>query len=199
MLLTANAGVFKMIQDKFYFRDKLKSKLDLLSQEDKAIKSKKINSSIKKSKNRSKKKEIGIFLNTDREPSIELILKLKALSDIRFYVPIVSDNEIIFNEILSNTKFHNNKYGIREPLDIKPDQTINIDIFFIPLVGFDLSLQRLGHGGGFYDKLISRTRRLGNQNIEFIGVAFDIQQIATVPSEAWDERLTNVITETAIY
>jgi len=39
-MLTANAGVFKMIQDKVYFRAKLKSKLDLLSQEDKAVKSK---------------------------------------------------------------------------------------------------------------------------------------------------------------
>lgn len=199
MMLTANAGVFKMIQDKAYFRAKLKSKLDLLSQEDKAVKSNKINTSIEEIIIRSKKKEIGIFLNTDREPSIDLILKLKALSDRRFYVPIVRGNEIIFNEISHNTKFHFNKYGIREPLDLKPDQVKNIKTFFIPLVGFDSSLQRLGHGGGFYDKLISRVRRLGNQNIEFIGVAFDIQKISTVPSEAWDEKLNSVITEKAIY
>ena len=199
MMLTANAGVFKMIQDKVYFRAKLKSKLDLLSQEDKAVKSNRINTSIEEIIIRSKKKEIGIFLNAHREPSIDLILKLKALSNRRFYVPIVWGNEIIFNKISHNTKFHFNKYGIREPVNIKPDQVKNIKKFFIPLVGFDSSLQRLGHGGGFYDKLISKVRRLGNQNIEFIGVAFDIQKISTVPSEAWDEKLNSVITEKAIY
>jgi len=73
MMLTANAGVFKMIQDKVYFRAKLKSKLDLLSQEDKAVKSNRINTSIEEIIIRSKKKEIGIFLNTHREPSIDLI------------------------------------------------------------------------------------------------------------------------------
>ena len=82
-----------------------------------------------------------------------------------------------------------NKHGIPEP------ETKNIvypDIILIPLVAFDKNLNRLGYGGGYYDRLIAKLSK--KKKIIKIGLALSIQEIDKVPINAYDQKLDYIVT-----
>ena len=68
------------------------------------------------------------------------------------------------------------------------------EVLIVPLIGFTPDLDRLGQGGGHYDRwLAERT------NVTSIGLAWDCQLVSSLPTEAHDQRLTAVVTPTRIY
>ena len=82
-----------------------------------------------------------------------------------------------------------NKYGIPEP------ETKNIvypDILLIPLIAFDKNLNRLGYGGGYYDRLIKKLSK--RKKIIKIGLALSVQKIDKVPINVYDQRLDYIVT-----
>ena len=82
-----------------------------------------------------------------------------------------------------------NKYGIPEP------ETKNIvypDVLLIPLVAFDKNLNRLGYGGGYYDRLIKKFSK--NKKIIKIGLALSVQKINKVPTNVHDQKLDYIVT-----
>jgi 5-formyltetrahydrofolate cyclo-ligase len=90
---------------------------------------------------------------------------------------------------------HLNKFSIREP---KPDVTaialpVQLDVIFMPLVAFDAQGQRLGMGGGFYDRTLA-TLPQDSQKPLLVGLAHQCQQVETVPTEPWDVPLPLVLT-----
>ena len=82
-----------------------------------------------------------------------------------------------------------NKYGIPEPTS---NQIKYPDILLVPLVAFDKSFNRIGYGGGFYDRYIKRIKK--NKNILTIGLAYSFQKIKKVPVNNYDIKLDFVIT-----
>ncbi len=83
-----------------------------------------------------------------------------------------------------------NKYGIPEP---KVTNRVYPDILFVPLVAFDKELNRLGYGGGFYDRYIQKISRI--KKIVKVGLAFSFQKLKTIPINKHDKRLDIIITE----
>ena len=82
-----------------------------------------------------------------------------------------------------------NKYGIPEP------ETKNIvypDVLLIPLVAFDKNLNRLGYGGVYYDRIISKLHK--KKKIIKIGLALSFQKIYKVPTNKYDQKLDYIIT-----
>ena len=82
-----------------------------------------------------------------------------------------------------------NKYGIPEP------ETLNIvypDVILIPLVAFDKNLNRLGYGGGYYDRLIKRISK--RKKIIKIGLALSVQEVDKVPINIYDQKLDYIVT-----
>ena len=82
-----------------------------------------------------------------------------------------------------------NKYGIPEP---EAKNIIYPDILLIPLVAFDKNLNRLGYGGGYYDRLITKLSK--KKKIIKIGLAFSFQEIDKVPINIYDQKLDYVVT-----
>ena len=82
-----------------------------------------------------------------------------------------------------------NKYGIPEP---EAKNIVYPDIILIPLVAFDKNLNRLGYGGGYYDRLIEKLSK--KKNIIKIGLAFSIQEIDKVPINMYDQKLDYIVT-----
>ncbi|MDA7847205.1 5-formyltetrahydrofolate cyclo-ligase [Candidatus Pelagibacter sp.] len=82
-----------------------------------------------------------------------------------------------------------NKYGIPEP---EAKNIVYPDILLIPLLAFDKNLNRLGYGGGYYDRLIERLSK--KKNIIKIGLAFSIQEIDKVPTNMYDQKLDYIVT-----
>ena len=83
-----------------------------------------------------------------------------------------------------------NKYGIPEPISKKK---IFPEILIIPLVAFDNKLNRLGYGGGYYDRYISRLQK--NNEIIKIGIGFSFQKIQHLPINKYDKKLDFIVTE----
>ena len=82
-----------------------------------------------------------------------------------------------------------NKYGIPEP------ETKNIvypDVILVPLVAFDKNLNRLGYGGGFYDRLIKKLSK--KKKVIKIGLALSVQKIDNVPIDMHDQKLDYIVT-----
>jgi 5-formyltetrahydrofolate cyclo-ligase len=92
-----------------------------------------------------------------------------------------------------------NCYGIAEPLvncqDICP--LAELDMILTPLVAFDKLGNRLGMGGGFYDRTLVPITRDGLK-AQLVGIAHQCQQADVLPTEPWDIPLKKIITPSQI-
>ena len=108
--------------------------------------------------------------------------KIKKRSQMEFYQWHKSDPLLI------------NKYGIPEPVS---DNIVYPDILLIPLVAFDKELNRLGYGGGFYDRYIQKITKI--KKIVKVGLAFSFQKLKIIPTNKHDKKLDIIITEKDIF
>ena len=113
-----------------------------------------------------------------KKGSIIALPKIKKKSQMEFYKWYQNDPLTI------------NKYGIPEP---ENTNRVYPDILFVPLVAFDKELNRLGYGGGFYDRYIQKISKI--KNIVKVGLAFSFQKLKTIPVNKHDKKLDIIITE----
>lgn len=96
-----------------------------------------------------------------------------------------------------DTQMRKNGFGIEEPV-LNSVMTVplnEINYLYMPLVGFDTQGNRMGMGGGYYDRTLSRIGELSNKP-ELIGLAHDCQQVELLPIESWDVPIDMIITPT---
>ncbi|TCT20111.1 5-formyltetrahydrofolate cyclo-ligase [Thiobaca trueperi] len=93
-----------------------------------------------------------------------------------------------------------NRFGIPEPRSRRGLRLAwNLDLLMMPLVGFDADCNRLGMGGGFYDRTLAYLRRHRAWNRpRLIGLAHACQQVARIEPQPWDIPLEAVVTECVI-
>lgn len=111
-------------------------------------------------------------------------------------VPRVSGDCMDFLPWTSGSETITGSFGIDEPINGEPVQFSQHDVVLVPLVAFDGTGQRLGQGGGFYDRAIAEA---GAARPLLIGVAHAFQQVRSVPVEAWDMPLDAVVTEERVH
>jgi 5-formyltetrahydrofolate cyclo-ligase len=76
-------------------------------------------------------------------------------------------------------------------------QPLALDLVLTPLVGFDHKGNRLGMGGGYYDRSFAFLLRRQNwKKPRLVGLAYDFQQLDKLPAKNWDVPLTAVATDT---
>lgn len=144
---------------------------------------------------------IAVYLHNDGEiATAELINSLWQLGK-SVYLPVLhpfTSGYLLFQHYQANTLLASNKYGIAEPIlscqDIKV--VAELDLILTPLVAFDAQGQRMGMGGGFYDRTFA-DQPLAQRRM--IGLAHDCQQVACIPTEAWDVPLPMVLTPSAVF
>lgn len=84
------------------------------------------------------------------------------------------------------------KFGVPCPPEYLPE--ITPEILLVPMVAFDLEGNRLGYGGGYYDETI-KNLRMHNKKLKVIGVAYNMQGVATMPVYDGDQKMDIVVTE----
>ena len=165
---------------------------------------------------------IAIYLANDGELDPMLFIQWCWQHNKSVYLPVLhpfTTGHLLFLHYQPNSIMQQNKYGILEPkLDVRLIKSINdIDIIFTPLVAFDKTGNRLGMGGGFYDRTLSTWFKHycleSNESVENnvsntdekllkpypIGLAHDIQLIDEVPSQLWDIPLPEIVTPSMQY
>ena len=83
-----------------------------------------------------------------------------------------------------------NNYGIPEPTSNKIKYP---DILLVPLVAFDNDFNRVGYGGGFYDRYIKKNKK--NKKIITIGLAYSFKKVKKIMINKYDSKLDFVVTE----
>ena len=136
------------------------------------------------------KKIIGGYYPVNFEVDDLELLKKFERNKLTISLPVIKKNfQMDFYKWSFSDLLKINKYGIPEP------ETKNIvypDVLLIPLLAFDKNLNRLGYGGGYYDRLIKKLSK--KKNIIKIGLAFSIQEIDKVPINAYDQKLDYIVT-----
>lgn len=145
-------------------------------------------------------KHIAFYLPVQGEADPTLVLDYAGSNRKTFYLPIISqlkENQLFFAPSDENSTFYANKYDIPEPIchpsELRKPRAL--DLIIMPLVGFDLSGNRLGMGGGYYDRSFAFKRyRTVTKKPLLIGYAYDFQKIDQLPSESWDIPLDAIVT-----
>ena len=138
---------------------------------------------------------IALYVSFDGEISTDKLIKTLWAQDKHVYLPVLhpfNSNHLLFLRYLPDTPMLKNKFGIWEPkLNVQNVLPLDeLDILFTPLVAFDKQGNRLGMGGGFYDRTLQNW-----QNSSFIpvGLAHQCQQVEQLPTEAWDVPLHRIL------
>ena len=141
-------------------------------------------------KEKINKKIIGGYFPVNFE--IDDLVLLRKFEKNRFNIslPVIKKNfQMDFYKWSFFEPLNVNKYGIPEP---ERKNIVYPDILLIPLVAFDKNLNRLGYGGGYYDRLIKKLSK--KKKIIKIGLAFSVQKIDKVPTNVYDQKLDYVVT-----
>ena len=141
-----------------------------------------------------KKPVIGIYYSVNSEVNTKKIIDFLEKKKIEISLPILKNKiEMEFYKYKTKDPLYINKYGIPEP---KKKTKVKPNILIIPLVAFDKKLNRLGYGGGFYDRFLCK---MGKNIIIKFGLAFSYQMIKYVPVEKFDRKLDVILTEKEIF
>ena len=117
---------------------------------------------------------------------------LKKFERLKFNIslPVIKKNfNMDFYKWSFNEPLKINKYGIPQPYS---EILVYPDILLIPLVAFDDDRNRLGYGGGYYDRLIEKLTK--KKKILKIGLALSAQRINKVPINKYDQKLDYIVT-----
>ena len=161
------------------------------------FKNKKINclNLIKLIKTVSKNKKIGLYYSIGSEVSTFDIIQYLRKKKYTISLPVLERNsKMSFYEWNEKSPLKINNYGIPEPIKFKK---ITPSTLIIPIVAFDAKLNRLGYGGGFYDRFISKLEK--TKKILKIGLALSCQKINKVPTNRFDKKMNYIITEKKVY
>ncbi len=153
------------------------------------IKSNKLIKLLKTIKLRSN--NIGAYYPFNYEINIINTLKLLEKKNFAISLPKISQNKKMdFYQWSIKDPLKINKYGIPETISKKK---VYPNILLIPLVAYDNKLNRLGYGGGYYDRYISRFEK--KKKLIKIGVGFSFQRVKSLPTNKYDKKLDYLITE----
>ncbi len=146
----------------------------------------------------AKLQHIALYLSNDGEldtgPLIQALWQLGK----SVYLPILHPHKpgfLVFQQYRPDTPMISNKFGIFEPLlDATQLKALpEIEMIGLPLVAFDKQGNRMGMGGGFYDRTLANAVFCQPAPL-LVGLAHQCQQVEQVPVESWDVPLNLVVT-----
>ena len=149
---------------------------------------------ILKNYNLKKNINIGGYYPINSEISCLDVLEILEKNNYKISLPITKkNNNMDFYEWSFQDSLRISHQGIPEP-NIK--KKVIPDVLIVPLVGFDRYKFRLGYGGGFYDRYISKVLKF--KTILTVGFAFSFQEISKIPINKFDQKLNFILTEKEI-
>jgi 5-formyltetrahydrofolate cyclo-ligase len=141
---------------------------------------------------------LACYLATDGEIATSTLISYAWQKQKRVVLPVLhpfTSGHLLFVEYHANSPMQTNRYGILEPKlncqHICPLQ--QIDVILTPLVAFDSSGNRLGMGGGYYDRTLAPIQR-DKLATRIIGLAHECQLTEHLPTDGWDIPLHGIAT-----
>lgn len=151
-------------------------------------------------------RRVALYLPNDGEIDPTPLIAWLERRNARAYLPVLrplSRNRLWFVHYHPGTPMVRNRFGIPEPATrygahrARRRPAWALDLILLPLVGFDDAGQRLGMGGGFYDRTLAFTRRPGPRP-RLIGLAHDCQRVERLPAAPWDVPLDAIVSDARV-
>ena len=129
-----------------------------------------------------------IYLSFSREASTDGLIERLLADGHRVYCPRIENGKMVAVEY--GEDFTLSDYGIREP--VGEAYQGEMDVAVVPFLAVDKRGNRLGYGGGYYDKFLK------NSTAKRVAFGYGFQIVNEVPAESWDEKMDVIVTDEEI-
>ena len=143
---------------------------------------------------------LALYVAQDGEIDPTLIAQAAWQNNIPLYLPVIDTTQtgvMAFHQWLPDSIMAANRFGIPEPQNTAEIAAQSLHTVLLPLVGFDTQGNRLGMGGGFYDRAFAFTQ--SDSTTRLIGLAHECQKVPQLPCENWDIPLQGILTDQGFY
>lgn len=101
---------------------------------------------------------VAVTLSQDEELPTQLLIHTALIQGKRVVVPKVAPKrQMDFYQVTTSTEYARHRFGMLEPIDAPIVMPNEIDLLIVPGLGYDEAQQRIGFGGGYYDRYLPRT------------------------------------------
>lgn len=139
------------------------------------------------------KRRVACYIANDGELDLNPTMKWLTNDGHDVVLPFLQDKNMHFAQYNEKSKLGAGKFGLLEPVEKISVAVCSIEVVLAPMVAFDDSGNRVGRGGGYYDRFMS-----DNASGVFIGVGHELQKVEQLSPNVWDKRLDASVTENSI-
>lgn len=166
-------------------RELLIQKRRMLAAEERSSLSESILSQLEKMTVFREAKTVLLYYPKNNEVDVLPLFK-RYKRDKTLLLPVTHRDRMTAHPYEGNDKMHRGKFGIPEPTT--PEFQGKIDVIIVPAVAFDRAGNRLGRGGGYYDRFLKK-----QPHATLIGVGYDFQLVDEVPVRKHDQKVHRII------
>lgn len=147
-----------------------------------------------------KAKNLGFYFANNGEISPDKIFELAIKKNKQCYsAALQDDNTMVFRKYSGLKSLETHKYGFKQPnARCKKINVKELDLVFVPLVAFNSQGDRLGMGGGFYDRVFEYKKNCPSIGPKLIGLAHGCQKTVELEAQAWDIQMNYICTDEEI-
>jgi len=144
---------------------------------------------------------IAVYFAVNGEISLDPVIDSALAQEKQVYLPNLDQSSLRFSPYFRQQKMRINRFRLPEP-DVGDDEMLApeaLDLVLAPLVVFDAMRNRIGMGGGYYDRSFEFRKNRDRLKPVLIGVAHELQKVNRLNPESWDIRLDLIVTDQAVY
>ena len=144
---------------------------------------------------------VAAYAAINGEISLDPVIERALADGKQVYLPNLDRESLRFSPYFHGQKMRVNRFRLLEP-DVGDDEMLQpeeLDLVLAPLVVFDPGRNRIGMGGGYYDRSFAFRKDPERSTPLLIGVAHELQKVDHIKPEDWDVRLDMIVTDEAIY
>jgi 5-formyltetrahydrofolate cyclo-ligase len=144
---------------------------------------------------------VGAYFAVNGEIGLMPVIDHALTQGKNVYLPNLDRQALRFSPFFHAQKMRINKFRLPEP-DVGEAEMLmpeELDLVLAPLVVFDSERNRIGMGGGFYDRSFAFRKCPENKKPMLIGVAHELQKVERIVPQEWDVRLDMIVTDQAVY
>ncbi|MBQ9233304.1 MAG: 5-formyltetrahydrofolate cyclo-ligase [Lachnospiraceae bacterium] len=137
--------------------------------------------------------DICLYMSINNEVYLDSLMEASFKEGKRVWLPRVIDKYMEFYSYDTNTKLINGAFGIMEPdseMKLVPNENT---LIIMPGAVYSENKERIGYGGGYYDKYLSE-----HPECHTVAVCYELQIFPDIPTEAYDIKPEIIVTEERI-
>ena len=139
------------------------------------------------------KRKVACYIANDGELDLHPTISWLLREGHKVVIPFLQDTNMHFAPFNETSVLRAGQFGLLEPVEKVSVAPCSIDVVLTPLVAFDQYGNRVGRGGGYYDRFMG-----DNPHCVFIGVSHELQKVEQLTPNDWDRRLDASVTEHSI-